>query len=78
MCIRDSYRIVFAIRVRKVIDGEWWMILAGVLGILLGLLFLAEPVAGVITSALWIGILALVYGIFQIFASFRVRKLVKA
>ena len=54
------------------------MILAGVLGILLGLLFLAEPVAGVITSALWIGILALVYGIFQIFASFRVRKLVKA
>ena len=36
-----------------------------------------EPVAGVVTSALWIGILALVYGIFQIMASFRIRKLAK-
>ena len=77
LIIAGIYRIVFAIRVRKVIDGEWWMILAGVLGILLGVMFIAEPVAGVVTSALWIGILALVYGIFQIMASFRIRKLAK-
>ena len=77
LIIAGIYRIVFAIRVRKVIDGEWWMILAGVLGILLGVMFIAEPVAGVVTSALWIGILAQVYGIFQIMASFRIRKLAK-
>ena len=78
LIIAGIYRIVFAIRVRKVIDGEWWMILAGALGILLGVLFIAEPLAGMVTSALWIGILALVYGIFQIVASFRIRKLAKA
>ena len=36
-----------------------------------------KPLAGMITSALWIGILARVYGIFQIMASFRIRKLAK-
>ena len=32
-------------------------------------------VAGMVTTALWIGIVALVYGAFQVFAAFKVRKL---
>lgn len=78
LIIAGIYRIAFAIRVRKVIDGEWWLILGGVLGILLGGMFVAEPMVGVVTTSLWIGIIALAYGIFQILASFRIRKLAKA
>jgi len=77
LIVAGIYRIVFAIRVRKVIEGEWWLILAGVLGILLGVMFLAQPMAGMVTTTLWIGILAIVYGLFQIFGSFRIRKLAK-
>ena len=73
--IRGIFRIVFAIRVRKVIDGEWWLILSGALGILLGVLFAMNPLAGMVTTSLWIGVLALVYGAFQVFAAFKVRKL---
>ena len=75
LIIAGIFRIVFAIRVRKVIDGEWWLILSGALGILLGVLFAMNPLAGMVTTSLWIGVLALVYGAFQVFAAFKVRKL---
>ncbi len=75
LIVAGIYRIVFAIQVRKVINDEWLLILGGALGILLGVLFLAEPLAGMVTTALWIGIVALVYGAFQVFAAFKVRKL---
>ena len=75
LIVAGIYRIIFAIRVRKVINGEWWLILGGVLGILLGVMFLAQPLAGIVTTSLWIGIIAVAYGLFQIFAAFRVRKL---
>lgn len=68
-------RVVFAIRVRKEIDNEWLLILGGVLGIVLGCLLLAAPVAGLIVGVIWIGVGALVYGLLQIFAAFKVRKL---
>ena len=68
-------RIIFAIRVRKEIDHEWMLILGGVLGVALGVLMLAAPVAGLIVGVIWIGIGALVYGLLQIFAAFKVRKL---
>ena len=56
LIVAGIYRIVFAIQVRKVINDEWLLILGGALGILLGVLFLAEPLAGMVTTALWIGI----------------------
>jgi uncharacterized membrane protein HdeD (DUF308 family) len=68
-------RIVFAIRVRKEIDHEWMLILGGVLGVLLGGLMLAAPVAGLIVGVVWIGVGALLYGLLQIVAAFKVRKL---
>lgn len=73
--ISGVMRIIFAIRVRKEIDNEWMLILGGVLGVLLGLLMLAAPVAGLIVGVIWIGVGALVYGILQIVAAFKVRKL---
>lgn len=75
MIVAGIFRIVFAIRVRKAIRGEWLLVLSGVLGIVLGVLFLMHPLGGVLVTTLWIGIGALVYGVLQVFAAFKLRKL---
>ena len=68
-------RIIWAIRVRKEIDNEWLLILGGLLGIILGVMLMAAPLAGVLVGTLWIGAGALFYGALQIWAAFKVRKL---
>ncbi|MFC3815449.1 HdeD family acid-resistance protein [Lysobacter sp. GCM10012299] len=78
LVIAGIWRIVLAIRVRKEIEGEWLIALSGVLAIALGVMFFVHPAAGLVTVALWIGVVALVYGVLQIIAGFRLRKLAKA
>lgn len=77
LLIAGIYRIVLAIRIRKEIEGEWLIALSGLLAIALAVLFVVEPAAGLVTVALWIGAAALVYGVLQIIAGFRLRKLAK-
>lgn len=74
LVVAGILRIVFAIRVRKVIVGEWLLVASGLLAILLGVLFAMHPLAGIVASALWIGVGALVYGAFQVFAALKLRK----
>lgn len=75
LLVAGIYRIVFAIRVRKHIQGEWLLILSGVLAVVLGLLFAANPYAGVAVTTLWIGIGSLLYGLLQVLVAFKLRKL---
>ncbi|MCD7100190.1 DUF308 domain-containing protein [Stenotrophomonas sp. MMGLT7] len=77
LVVAGIFRIVFAIRVRKEITGEWLIALSGVLAIVLGVLFAVYPAAGLLTAAIWIGVVALIYGVLQIVASFRLRSLLK-
>jgi len=65
--------IVAAIRLRREIEGEFWMGLSGVLTMLFGLLVISRPVAGAL-SVLWlIGAYAIVFGATLIGLAFRVR-----
>lgn len=73
--VAGVFRIVFALRVRKAIRGEWLLILSGVLAIVLGILFSLNPLSSMVVTTLWIGVGALFYGVVQVFAAFRVRKL---
>jgi len=75
LLVAGIYRIVFAIRVRKQIQGEWLLILSGVLAVVLGVLFAANPYAGVAVTTLWIGIGSLLYGLLQVLVAFKLRKL---
>lgn len=75
LLVAGIYRIVFAIRVRRQIQGEWLLILSGVLAIVLGLLFAANPYAGVAVTTFWIGIGSLLYGVLQVLVAFKLRKL---
>lgn len=75
LLVAGIYRIMYAIHVRKVIRGEWLLIVSGVLGALLGLAFLLRPLAGVVVTTLWIGIAALAYGVLQVAAGLRLRRI---
>lgn len=75
LIVGGVYRLVFAIRVRKQISGEWLVALSGVLAIVIGLLFAMSPVVGLAAVGLWIGIGALLYGLVQLFAGFKLRSL---
>ncbi|MET3653246.1 HdeD family acid-resistance protein [Dyella japonica] len=74
LIVAGIYRIVFAIRVRKEIEGEWMIALSGVLAVVLGVLFAAYPAAGLLTVAIWIGAAALVYGVLQVIAGVRMHR----
>ena len=68
------FEIVGAFRLRKEIEGEWWLIAAGVLSVLFGLLILMFPGAGALGIAFAIGWFAIVYGGLLIGLSLRLKK----
>ena len=74
LIIAGIFRIVFAIRVRKEIVGEWLIALSGVLAIALGALLLRNPATGLLATALWIGAGALVNGVMQVAAGLSLRR----
>lgn len=68
-------RIILAIRLRKEIQGEWWMILGGVVSILFGMSMLSRPGAGALAMLTVIGLWSIVSGVSLVFLSFRVKSL---
>jgi uncharacterized membrane protein HdeD (DUF308 family) len=65
--------IVLAIRLRRVIEGEVWMALAGVASILFGILLVVFPAAGALSLVWLIAAFAFVFGAFQIGLGWRLR-----
>lgn len=66
--------IVGAIRLRKEIDNEWWLILAGALSVIFGLFVIAAPGAGALALVWVIGAYSIVFGIMLVGLSLRLRK----
>lgn len=68
------FEVVGAIRLRKEIEGEWWLIATGVLSVLFGVLILMFPDAGALGLAFAIAWFAIVYGALLVGLSLRLRK----
>jgi uncharacterized membrane protein HdeD (DUF308 family) len=67
--------IAFAIKLRREIKGEWFLILMGLASIIFAILLLWNPIAGAAAVIWLIAWYAVVLGILAIFFGFRLRSL---
>ncbi|WP_420995355.1 HdeD family acid-resistance protein [Cupriavidus sp. 30B13] len=67
-------QIVAAIRLRKDIPNEWWLVLAGAVSIVFAFLLLWQPLAGALALLWMIGAWALVCGVLLIGVALRLRS----
>jgi uncharacterized membrane protein HdeD (DUF308 family) len=66
--------IAAAVRLRKVMKGEWMLLLAGVLSILFALVIASRPGLGILALVFWIGAYAIIYGVMTMVLAFEVRR----
>jgi uncharacterized membrane protein HdeD (DUF308 family) len=59
-------RIMEAVRLRKSLAGDMWLMLSGVVTVLLGCMLLLRPIIGAVGVALVISASALIWGVFEI------------
>lgn len=67
-------RIVAAIELRRLIDGEWALALSGAIAVLVGIVFLFFPVAGALAVVLYIAWFAILAGVLELIAAGRLRS----
>src|ERR1700674_1321563 len=73
--VNGVMEIIMAIRLRKVITNEWFLILAGLASIVFGVLLLLQPTVGALVLIWWIGAWALFFGVLLMILAFRMRHL---
>jgi uncharacterized membrane protein HdeD (DUF308 family) len=66
--------LVAAVRLRKIINNEWLLVLAGIASVVFGVLLLFQPTAGALVLIWWIGAWALLSGILLMILAFRMRN----
>jgi uncharacterized membrane protein HdeD (DUF308 family) len=76
--VRGVFEVAVAIRLRKEIKGEGWLIAAGILSILFGVFLAVRPAAGALALLWLIGSFAIMFGIIVIALGFRLRGLASA
>jgi uncharacterized membrane protein HdeD (DUF308 family) len=69
--------LVVASRLRKEIEGEWWLVLAGVLSIAFGIFLMARPAEGALSVLILIGTYAIVLGVILLGLALRMRGFVQ-
>ena len=71
--ITGVMQIMAAWSLRKEIENEFWLGLAGFLSVVMGVLFLMNPLGGALATVWLIGIYSIAFGIFFIMLAFRLR-----
>jgi uncharacterized membrane protein HdeD (DUF308 family) len=69
-----ALEIYAAIRLRKEIDNEGWLILSGVLSMLAGIFVIANPGGGALAMVWLIAAFAIVFGIFMILLALKAKN----
>jgi uncharacterized membrane protein HdeD (DUF308 family) len=72
--VTGCLEIAAAIRLRRVISGEWLLVLSGALSLVFGILLVISPIAGALVIALWVGAYALIFGVIMVALGLRLRS----
>ena len=72
--VTGAFEVAAALRLRRGIQGEGWLLLSGILSIVFGVLLIAAPAAGALALVLWIGAYAIVFGALLVVLAFRLRR----
>jgi uncharacterized membrane protein HdeD (DUF308 family) len=73
--ITGALELYAAVRLRRVINNEWWLVLSGIVSILFGIVLLAAPGAGALAVIWLIGAYAIVFGILMLGLALRLHGL---
>jgi uncharacterized membrane protein HdeD (DUF308 family) len=73
--VTGIFEVIYAIRFRKEIMGEWLLVLDGILSVAFGILLIAQPVAGALAVLWLIGVYAIIYGVLLVVLAFQLRDL---
>ena len=77
MRVRGALEIATGIRLRKEIEGEWLLVLSGLLSVAFGVILMARPGPGM-QAILWLlGGFTVVYGILLLVLAFEARSFVQ-
>jgi uncharacterized membrane protein HdeD (DUF308 family) len=71
--VRGAFEVAVAIRLRKEIEGEGWLIAAGLMSILFGVFLFVRPAAGALALLWVIGTFAMIFGIVLIALGFKLK-----
>jgi uncharacterized membrane protein HdeD (DUF308 family) len=71
--VTGIFEIVAAIQLRKVITGEWLLLISGLASIIFGILVLLNPAAGAVAVVWLIATYAVIYGILLMAAGWRIK-----
>ena len=69
------FKTITAFRIRTEVKGEWVLGLSGLISILVGLILILRPGAGVLAMAWLIGIYAIILGIFLTLLGLKLREM---
>lgn len=71
--VTGIFEIIAGVKLRDEIEGEFWLILAGILSIIFGILIWRNVAVGALTIVWLIGIYAILFGITMIALAFKVK-----
>ena len=77
LIILGIFEVIAAFSLRA-LGIEWLLVIAGILSIIVGIVFFAHPVASILTIVWLIGVFSLVHGVMLLIRAIRLRSLLTA
>jgi uncharacterized membrane protein HdeD (DUF308 family) len=72
--VTGIFKVIFAIRFHKAIEGEELLVLDGILSVAFGILLIVQPAAGALAVLWLIGVYAIALGVMLVVLAFRLRN----